>query len=120
MELSPEQRHRYARHLLLPEIAAAGQAKILNAALHVRGVGIAAEEAATYLTAAGVGRLVLDAELAARMTEDLRALNPDTAIVAHAIDALVVVPEPADRRSAGAAAALDALLEIVGSVGIAS
>jgi len=48
---------RYARHIALPEIGAEGQARISAARVAVVGTDLAAETAATYLRAAGVGQL---------------------------------------------------------------
>jgi len=49
---------RYARHIALPEIGAAGQARISAARVAVVGTDLAAETATTYLRAAGVGQLL--------------------------------------------------------------
>jgi hypothetical protein len=48
---------RYARHIALPEIGPEGQARIGAARVAVVGDGLTAETAATYLRAAGVGKL---------------------------------------------------------------
>jgi hypothetical protein len=48
---------RYARHISLPEIGPEGQARIGAARVAVVGGGLTAETAATYLRAAGVGKL---------------------------------------------------------------
>jgi len=110
-----QQDERYARHLRLTEVGPHGQARLLAGAAAVTGVGAAAEEAALYLCAAGVGRLVLEAELADRISARLAELNPDVQVVAGAIDALVVTPDAADRRADGARAALAALIAIAGA-----
>src|SRR5262249_51347397 len=49
---------RYARHVALPEIGPAGQARICAARVAVIGTDRAAETAITYLRAAGVGEVV--------------------------------------------------------------
>ncbi|MEK0444262.1 MAG: molybdopterin-synthase adenylyltransferase MoeB [Actinobacteria bacterium] len=55
--LSGEQRNRYQRHLLLPEVGVAGQAKLLASKVLLLGAGGLGSPAALYLAAAGVGTL---------------------------------------------------------------
>ncbi|NCG40499.1 MAG: molybdopterin-synthase adenylyltransferase MoeB [Actinobacteria bacterium] len=62
--LSPEQRNRYQRHLLLPEIGDEGQQKLLNARVLMLGAGGLGSPAALYLAAAGVGTIgIIDMDI---------------------------------------------------------
>jgi molybdopterin/thiamine biosynthesis adenylyltransferase/rhodanese-related sulfurtransferase len=103
--MTPEQRERYSRHTLLPEVGVEGQVKLLNAKVLLVGAGGLGAPAALYLAAAGVGTMglvdddVVDASNLQRQvihntervgmpkTESARitieALNPDVNVVEH-------------------------------------
>ncbi len=103
--LGPEQRTRYQRHILLPEIGEAGQQKLLESKVLLLGAGGLGSPAALYLGAAGVGTLgivdmdVVDASNLQRQIlhnmdrlgdrkvdsakKTLTALNPDVDVVTY-------------------------------------
>jgi molybdopterin/thiamine biosynthesis adenylyltransferase/rhodanese-related sulfurtransferase len=55
--LTPDQRNRYQRHLLLPEVGEEGQLKLLDAKVLLLGAGGLGAPSALYLAAAGVGTI---------------------------------------------------------------
>ncbi len=105
--MSAEQRDRYSRHTLLPEVGVDGQLKMLNAKVLLLGAGGLGAPTALYLAAAGIGTLglvdddVVDASNLQRQvihnterigvpkTESARltieALNPDVNVVEHRV-----------------------------------
>jgi molybdopterin/thiamine biosynthesis adenylyltransferase/rhodanese-related sulfurtransferase len=104
-KLTPDQRNRYQRHLLLPEVDVEGQLKLLDAKVLLLGAGGLGSPAALYLAAAGVGTLgIVDMDvvdesnlqrqilhnldrLGERKVDSakktLTALNPDVNVVTH-------------------------------------
>ena len=63
-QLTDAQRERYSRHILLPEVGEAGQAKLLKSKVLLLGAGGLGSPAALYLAAAGVGTLgIVDADV---------------------------------------------------------
>ena len=54
---TPEQRQRYSRHFLLPEVGEEGQRKLLQAKVLLLGAGGLGSPTALYLAAAGVGTI---------------------------------------------------------------
>jgi adenylyltransferase/sulfurtransferase len=103
--LSPEQKERYSRHIKVPEVGEAGQARLLESKVLLVGAGGLGCPAGLYLAAAGVGTLgfadfdVVDLSNLQRQvlhTNDsvgekktasaekrIRALNPDVKVVRH-------------------------------------
>jgi len=103
--LNAEQKQRYSRHLLIPEVGSAGQARLLGSKALLIGAGGLGSPAALYLAAAGVGTLgIVDFDVvdlsnlqrqilhtndrigerkveSARKT--LEALNPDVKVIPH-------------------------------------
>ena len=103
--LTREQRIRYSRHTLLPEVGVEGQVKLLNSKVLLLGAGGLGAPTALYLAAAGVGTIgivdddVVDASnlqrqvihntervgmpksQSARLT--IEALNPDVKVIEH-------------------------------------
>ncbi len=101
--LEPEQRRRYSRHLLIPEVGEEGQLKLLDSRVLLVGAGGLGSPASLYLAAAGVGTLgIVDADVVdetnlqrqivhstARLgqpkvssaAETIEALNPDVKVV---------------------------------------
>ena len=103
--LTADQRNRYQRHLLLPEVGEAGQLELLEARVLCLGAGGLGSPAALYLAAAGIGTLgivdmdVVDESNLQRQIlhnvdrigdrkvdsarQALTALNPDVQVVTH-------------------------------------
>lgn len=103
--LTSEQRGRYSRHILLPEVGEDGQVALLDSKVVILGAGGLGSPAAIYLAAAGVGTIgivdfdVVDASNLQRQIvhnldrlgqpkvesarETITALNADVKVVAH-------------------------------------
>jgi sulfur-carrier protein adenylyltransferase/sulfurtransferase len=103
--LTSDQRGRYSRHILLPEVGEEGQARLLDSKVLLVGAGGLGSPAAIYLAAAGVGTIgivdfdVVDASNLQRQIvhsfdrlgqpkvesarETLTALNPDVKVEPH-------------------------------------
>lgn len=63
MAFSNEQLERYSRHIILKEVGAKGQRKLLNGKVLIIGAGGLGAPAAMYLAAAGVGTIgIVDAD----------------------------------------------------------
>src|SRR5438874_10578939 len=107
VRLSEAQRSRYSRHLLIPEVGEAGQAKLLKSKVLLIGAGGLGSPAGLYLAAAGVGRMgivdddVVDESNLQRQLlhstdrigmpktesarETIRKLNPDVTVDEHRV-----------------------------------
>ncbi len=105
VRLTDTQKQRYSRHLLIPEVGSAGQAKLLSSKVLLIGAGGLGSPAALYLAAAGVGTIgIIDFDVvdlsnlqrqvlhtndrvgekkveSARRT--ITALNPDVTVLGH-------------------------------------
>ena len=63
MAFTNDQLERYSRHIILKEVGAKGQKKLLNAKVLIIGAGGLGAPAALYLAAAGVGTIgIVDAD----------------------------------------------------------
>ncbi|MDD5326539.1 MAG: molybdopterin-synthase adenylyltransferase MoeB [Phycisphaerae bacterium] len=63
MELTPEQKERYSRHIMLAQVGEAGQQKLLSSKVLLVGAGGLGSPAAVYLAAAGIGTIgIVDAD----------------------------------------------------------
>jgi sulfur-carrier protein adenylyltransferase/sulfurtransferase len=105
--LTREQRERYSRHLLIPEVGVEGQQKLLEAKVLLLGAGGLGSPAALYLAAAGVGTLGIVDDDAVDLSnlqrqvvhttdrigvpkvdsaeETIRAINPDVEVVKYPV-----------------------------------
>ena len=77
-QLSPEERARYARHLMLPEMGEEGQKKLKKSSVMVIGAGGLGSPTLLYLAAAGVGRIGI--------------IDDDRVDIAAAITAATIIP----------------------------
>jgi sulfur-carrier protein adenylyltransferase/sulfurtransferase len=104
-KMTAEQRERYSRHFLLPEIGQEGQQKLLDAKVLLLGAGGLGSPTALYLAAAGVGTIgivdndVVDLSNLQRQVihttarigvpkvdsaeESMKAINPDVNVVKY-------------------------------------
>ena len=63
MAMTDEQIERYSRHIILKEVGAKGQKKLLKGKVLIIGAGGLGAPAAMYLAAAGVGTIgIVDAD----------------------------------------------------------
>lgn len=104
-KLTAEQKQRYSRHLLIPEVGAEGQAKLLDSRVLLIGAGGLGSPSALYLAAAGVGTIgIVDFDVVdmsnlqrqvihttdrvgerkvASAKRTIEALNPDVTVIPH-------------------------------------
>lgn len=84
MELTDEQFHRYARHLILDEVGEEGQERLLQAKVLVIGAGGLGSPLLLYLAAAGIGTLGIVDDDEVDLTNLQRQIAHGTASVGHA------------------------------------
>jgi sulfur-carrier protein adenylyltransferase/sulfurtransferase len=81
ISLDAAARERYARHLLMPEVGEAGQARLLRSRVLLVGVGGLGSPAAFYLAAAGVGTLgLVDHDVVDRSNLQRQILHNDARV----------------------------------------
>ena len=80
-ELTEDEFHRYARHLILDEVGEEGQEKLLDSRVVLLGAGGLGAPVSLYLAAAGVGTLVL-------VDDDVVDLTNLQRQIVHATDAV--------------------------------
>ncbi len=105
IDFTEEQIERYSRHIILPEVGAEGQAKLLKSKVFMIGAGGLGSPVALYLAAAGVGTIGIadadDVDLSnlqrqiihnqdrvgmpkvESARESIQALNPDVKVVSY-------------------------------------
>lgn len=77
-QLDAEDRERYARHLLLPQVGEAGQLRLARATVLLVGAGGLGSPVALYLAAAGVGTLrIVDPDRVERSNLQRQVLHAD-------------------------------------------
>jgi molybdopterin/thiamine biosynthesis adenylyltransferase/rhodanese-related sulfurtransferase len=103
--LTADQRNRYQRHLLLPDVDVAGQLKLLDSKVLMLGAGGLGSPSAMYLAAAGVGTIgIIDMDVVDESNlqrqilhnmerigdrkvdsakKTLTAINPDVSVVTY-------------------------------------
>ncbi|WP_428407123.1 HesA/MoeB/ThiF family protein [Hyphococcus sp.] len=123
--MTPEERERYARHILLREVGGQGQQKLIAARVLVVGAGGLGSPILSYLAAAGVGTIgISDSDVVSlsnlqRQTlfrsedvgrektgaaqEAIARLNPHVNVIAH--------PRMTDENAAGVVADYDLIVE---------
>ncbi len=105
IDFSEEQIERYSRHIILPEVGAEGQSRLLQSKVFMIGAGGLGSPVAYYLAAAGVGTIgIADADVVDMSNlqrqiihnqdrvgmpkvesarESIQALNPDVRVVTY-------------------------------------
>jgi molybdopterin/thiamine biosynthesis adenylyltransferase/rhodanese-related sulfurtransferase len=124
--LTADQKQRYSRHLLIPEVGTEGQGRLLDSKVLLIGAGGLGSPASLYLAAAGVGTIgivdfdVVDASNLQRQVvhttarvgekktdsarQTINALNPDVKVVPHDV---MLVADNVNELIAGYDAILD-------------
>ena len=85
--LTADQRNRYQRHLLLPEVDVKGQQALLDSRVLLLGAGGLGSPAALYLAAAGVGRIgIIDMDVVDASNLQRQILHNTDRIGARKVD----------------------------------
>lgn len=81
MDFTEEQLHRYARHIVLPEVGGIGQARLLDSSVLVVGAGGLGAPLLMYLAAAGVGNIgVVDADVVDRSNLQRQVIHDESTL----------------------------------------
>ena len=85
--LNADQRNRYQRHLLLPEVGEKGQQRLFDAKVLMLGAGGLGSPAALYLAAAGVGTIgIIDMDVVDASNLQRQVLHSTTRIGERKVD----------------------------------
>lgn len=88
LDLSPRERLRYARHLILPDVGIEGQRRLKAARVLVIGAGGLGSPVGLYLAAAGVGRIgLVDFDVVDETNLHRQVLFGESDVGRHKLDA---------------------------------
>ncbi len=85
--LTQEQRTRYSRQIIIPEVGEVGQQKLLDARVLLLGAGALGSPTAFYLTAAGVGTIgLIDNDVVDRSNLQRQIIHTDARVGTSKVD----------------------------------